>query len=184
LTVYILVPILAWLTKIALDTEPDVARHLAVVTIGRRRELIAGLAAAVTSAYAFLLPALVIPWLIGGIALRSRPPDPPVAVSIVLGVWALLVAPLPALALGALSSRVVTANQGRGAMALVGGWVVAVVAGLPQSPVRFLAPPLIEVAKAAHGQLNVLHMAELTAWTATWSAAALAVYITLRRSRT
>jgi hypothetical protein len=58
-----------------------------------------------------------------------------------------------------------------------------VVAGLPRSPVRFLAPPLIQVAKAAHEQIDIPRLLTLTGWTLAWSAVVVAVYVVLRRSR-
>ncbi|MFD0817358.1 hypothetical protein ACFQ0D_03280 [Micromonospora zhanjiangensis] len=42
----VLFPVLAWQAKLLLDIEPDVQRRLAVVTVGRRREALAGLLAA------------------------------------------------------------------------------------------------------------------------------------------
>lgn len=184
LSAYVLLPILAWTTKLLLDTEPDVARRLAVVTVGRRREIVAGLVAATIVAVALIVLAIVLPWAFGGISgPRPHSPDPPLATGIVLGTWAHLVAVPPALALGALASRVVTRTFGYGAFALVGGWLLIVVVGLRQSPVPWLAPPMMAVSRAAHGLVNGPAEVGLTAWTLGWAAIATAGYVVLRRGR-
>jgi hypothetical protein len=180
---YVLMPVLAWQTKMLLDTEPDVARRLAIVAVGHRRELVAGLVAAVSAAMVTIVIALVLPWLFGGISLHPRPGDAPLGDGFALGPWALLLAVPPGIALGALASRVVTRSAGAGAIALVGGWICVVVAGLPRSPVRWLVPPLIGVTKAARASWRLDTVAGLTAWTLAWSLLAAAAYAYLRRTR-
>ena len=180
LSAYILLPMLAWQTKALLDTEPDVARRLVIVTVGRRRELVAGLIAATVMALVTIVLALVMPWLIGGIKVRTHPS---VATGITLGIWAHLAVVPPALALGALASRVVTQSAGFGALALVGGWLLVVIAGLPRSPVRWIVPPLINIAKAARTHIEAGRVIGLTAWSVAWALIAVSAYVTLRRSR-
>lgn len=181
---YVLLPVIAWQTKQLLDTEPDVARRLALVTVGARRELTAGLIAASVSAAVTVAIALLLPWAFFGISLQPKPGDPPLLDGFLLGPWALVIGALPGIALGALASRALTRSTGIGAMVVVGGWIVVVVAGLPRSPVRWLVPPMIEITKTArstiHGGLPVLG---LTAWTVAWAALAVTAYALLRRHR-
>jgi hypothetical protein len=127
--------------------------------------------------------ALVLPWLFGGISLNPKPGDAALAAGFALGPWALLVVAPPAILLGALASRAVTRSAGVGAMTLVGGWICVVVAGLPRSPVRWLAPPLIDITKAARGSLRLNTVAGLTAWALIWALAIGAGYVALRRQR-
>ncbi len=102
----VLFPVLAWHTKLLLDTEPDGQRRLARVTLSSAgKEAAAGLAAALTSAVPLLLVALVLPWLIGGVRGPRTPTEPSLAAGLLAGVWAHLVVLPPALALGALASR-------------------------------------------------------------------------------
>src|SRR5262249_21049008 len=68
LSSFVLMPVLAWQTKLMLDTEPDVARRLAAVAVGRRREIAAGLIASALVAVLTAVLALLLPWLFGGIA--------------------------------------------------------------------------------------------------------------------
>lgn len=174
LSSFVLMPVLAWQTKLLLDTEPDVARRLAAVAVGRRREIAAGLVAAALVAAVTTVLALLLPWLFGGIAghLHLR-----------LGVWAQFTAVPPALALGALTSRVVTRTAGYGALALVGGWILIVVLGLPRSPLSWLAPPLMAVARAAGRRTELAGVIGLSAWMLGWTLVAGAAYITIRRAR-
>ncbi len=184
LSAYVLLPILAWTTKLLLDTEPDVARRLVVATVGRRREIVAGLVAATIVALCLIALAIVLPWLFGGISgPRPHSADPPLATGILLGIWAHLAAVPPALALGALASRVVTRTFGYGALAWIGGWLLIVIIGLRQSPVPWLAPPMMAVSRAAHGLVDGPVEWGLTAWTLGWAAAAMVGYVGLRRRR-
>jgi hypothetical protein len=184
LSSYILLPVLAWQTKLLLDTEPDVARQLAGITVGRRQELVAGLLAAAIAGLMTVAIALTMPWLIGGIELPVEGShDPSIVAGLALGIWAhLLVIPI-ALVLGAMASRPIARSVGLGAMALIGGWLCVVVAGLPRSPVQWLAPPLIDTAKAARSHVDTPLVIGLTGWTLAWVIAAGAVYVGLRRNR-
>ena len=174
LSSFVLVPVLAWQTKLLLDTEPDVARRLATVAVGRRREVAAGLIAAALVAVVTAVLALALPWLFGGIAghLHLR-----------LGIWAQFAAVPPALALGALTSRVVTRTTGYGALALVGGWILIVVLGLPRSPVPWLGPPLMAVARTAGRHTQLASVLGLSAWMLGWTLVAGVAYVTVRRTR-
>ena len=65
-----LFPVLAWQTKLLLDTEPDVQRRLALTALGsRRREVTAGLVAAALAAVPVILIALIVPWLFDAVTL-------------------------------------------------------------------------------------------------------------------
>lgn len=182
LSAFVLVPVLAWQTKLLLDTEPDVARRLAVVTVGRRREIAAGLIAAALVAVTVVCLAIVLPWLFGGIKTHDDH-GPPFIDGLTLGVWAHLLAIGPAAALGALSSRVVTRSAGHGAMTLIGGWIALVVIGLPRSPVRWLGPPLLADSNAAHQVIRTPVVLGLTGWMLAWTATAVVAYVMMRRTR-
>ncbi len=179
----VLFPVLAWQTKILLDVEPDTQRQLAVVALGSwRREALAGLIAAAAATVPVVLLALLLPWLFGGVALS--PGGPGLLEALLLGVWAHLVAVPPAIALGALSSRVITTTAGRAAAVLAGAVVLAIVLGLPQSPLRWIAPPLLTTAHTlAANPIKVGLVAPLTLWAVVWAAVIAFGYGWLRRRR-
>ncbi len=183
LSAYVLVPVLGWQTKLVLDTEPEVARKLATVIVGRRREIVAGVIAAAVVALCTVVLALALPWLFGGITGKHAPGDPTLADGIVLGAWAHLLALGPALAIGTLSSRVVTRSAGYGALALVAGWLTLVVVGLPRSPVRWIGPPMLAVSHEAHRAIRTASVVGLSVWTLAWTGVALAAYAAMRRVR-
>ena len=79
--------VLAWMTKLVLDAEPDVQRRLARLTVGPRREAAAGLLAAAVIGLAFCVVAMLAPWpfhairgpetVVRGGPRRVRAPAPP-----------------------------------------------------------------------------------------------------------
>lgn len=171
-------PVLAWQTKLLLDTEPDVQRRLALVALrSRTREAIGGLVAAVLVAVPVVLIALALPWIVDAL----KPVD--VGNGLLLGLWAHAIVVPSALALGALSSRVVAGTPGRAAAILAGGIVLALVLGLHSSPLPWLAPPLISSAHALAQGAGSAAVVGLTAWAVVWSGLVLAGYGWLRRTR-
>lgn len=181
----VLFPVVAWQTQILLDVEPDVQRQLSLVSLGRLgREIAAGLLAAGVAALGLVLLALVVPWPIGGITGPQRPDDPSLASGVVAGIWAHLLLLPPALLLGALASRAVVGNAGRGLAVLTGGTVLAFVLGTSGSPVPWLAPPLLPTARATVAGLDPAAMTLQTAVACAWAAVALAGYAALRRRNT
>lgn len=180
----VLFPVLAWQTKLLLDVEPDVARRLALVAVGSRaRELAAGLLAAALAGLGTVLIALVLPWLVGGITGPEKPGDLPLAQGVTLGVWAHLLVLPAALALGALASRAATDSPAYGVLVLVAGAVGAIVFGLRDSVLPWVAPPLMATARATTAGPSGGRVGELTVHALLWSAAALALYAWLRRRR-
>jgi hypothetical protein len=176
--------VLAWQTKILLDVEPDVQRRLARVSVGGAdRELIAGLLAAVVAGLPMIVLALVLPWLLGGVTTPQKAGDPPLAEGVVLGVWAHLLLLVPAVALGALASRAVSRNTGRGLLILLLGAVGALVFGLKTSPIPWIAPPVMSTARDTVGGADVVRVLETTAWGLIWAGVALTGYRWLRRDR-
>jgi len=174
----LLFPVLAWQTKLLLDTEPDVQRRLALTALGsRRREVTAGLCAAALTALPLILIALVLPWLFDAVNGAG------VGSGILLGVWAHLLVALPALAVGAWSSRVISGSAGRATAVLTGGIVLAYVVGLRGSPVPWLAPPLVSTARVMDANPNATVVTGLTIWGLVWVAVAVAGYGWLRRTR-
>jgi hypothetical protein len=181
-----LFPVLAWLTKLVLDTEPDVQRRLARLSVGPRREAAAGVLAAAALGLAFCFVAMLAPWPFN--AIRGPLPgsrEPALATGVALGVLAHLLAVAAALGLGALASRAVTRTIRNGLIVLVVGSVLAVVLGLKGSIAPWLVPPMMAMARAltadpfpAGGRFVLL-----TARAAVWSAVALGGYLWLRRRR-
>lgn len=181
-----LFPVLAWLTKLLLDTEPDAQRRLARLAVGPVREGAAGLLAALVLASGVGVLAMLAPWPFGGI----RPPEPGSAepglgAGILLGVLAHVLAVLAAVALGAMAGRAVTRRVLPGVTVLVSGSVLAIVLGLRDSIAPWLVPPVMATARAlGDGTAPAAGtVALLTGWTVLWCAAVLALYARLRRGR-
>ncbi|MDI1464639.1 hypothetical protein QEZ54_27080 [Catellatospora sp. KI3] len=175
----VLFPLLAWQTKILLDVEPDVQRRLAVTAVGsRRRELAAGLLAAVAAGLATVALAMAAPWLAGAL----QPDDRPAGTAI--GLVAHLLALPGAVALGALASRAVTGSAGNGAAVLVTGSVLAIVLGLKASPLQWLVPPLMAATRlTTSGHYPAAAVVTVVGQAVLWSAAACWGYARLRRNR-
>lgn len=179
----ILFVVLAWQTKLLLDVEPDVQRRLGRVAAGGAgREVAAGLLAAALAGLPVVAIALILPWLLGGVT-TPGPGDPPLSAGMALGVWAHLLLLLPAVALGALASRAVTAQTARGLAVLAGGVVFTLVLGVKSSPVPWLAPPVMATARDTVGAAHLPAVATATIWGLAWTLVALAGYAMLRRTR-
>ncbi|GIF19478.1 HAMP domain-containing protein [Actinoplanes tereljensis] len=175
-----LFPVLAWLTKLLLDTEPDVQRRLARLAVGPRREATAGVLTAVLLALVVCVAAMVAPWLFHGIDTRVD-----LGAGLALGVLAHLLAVPAAVAVGALASRAVTGSVRMGVTVLVVASVLVVVLGLSGSVAPWLVPPVMATARVLSGkdlpQLGTLVL--LAGWAAGWCVAAFAGYGWLRRAR-
>lgn len=182
----ILFPVLAWQTKLLLDAEPDVQRHLARSVVGARREAVAGLLAATVLALVVCGVAMLAPWPLG--AIRGAAPgsaEPSLATGIALGVLAHLLAVPAAVALGALACRAVTRTVRNGVTVLVTGAVLVVVLGLSGSLTPWLVPPVMAMARAlATDELPSAGTFWLLAgWAVLWCAVAFGGYGRLRRNR-
>jgi hypothetical protein len=175
-----LFPVLAWMTKVLLDAEPDVQRRLVRVAIGPAREALAGILASIVVALIVCLLAMGAPWLFNGID-----PTTALASGIVLGVLAHLLAVPPAVALGALASRAVTGSIRTGVTVLVVAAVLVVVLGLTSSWAPWLVPPVMATARALNGRRppSADALGRLISWALLWCAAAYAGYGWLRRGR-
>jgi hypothetical protein len=177
----VLFPILAWLTKLLLDTEPDVQRRLARLAVGPAREALAGLVAAALLAVLVCAAAMVAPWLFRGIDTTE-----PVASGLALGVLAHLLAVPPAIAVGALASRAVTGTVRTGVTVLAVASVLVVVLGLRGSVLPWLVPPVMATARALNDPSAppaAATLALLTGWALVWGAVAFTGYGWLRRTR-
>ncbi|MEV6634145.1 hypothetical protein AB0M54_25690 [Actinoplanes sp. NPDC051470] len=172
-------PVLAWMVKLVLDTEPDVQRRLARIVVGARREALAGLLAAALCGLVLCLFAMAAPLLVGAIQ------GPDLLGGILLGVVAHLLALAAALALGALSSRVVAGSLAKGLLILVGGAILTIIFGLSHSIAPWLVPPVMAVARALNADTlpGAGRYAFLAAWSLTWCLVVLAGYSRLRSRR-
>jgi hypothetical protein len=175
-----LFPVLAWLTKLLLDTEPDVQRRLARLAVGPAREATAGILAALVLSLAVCVAAMAAPWMFGGIDTSQA-----LGSGIALGVLAHLLAVPPAIALGALASRAVTGSIRLGLTVLVVSAVLVVVLGLSGSFAPWLVPPVMATARALNdpGAPPAGTLTLLVAWALAWCAVAFAGYGWLRRAR-
>jgi hypothetical protein len=175
-----LFPVLAWLTKVLLDAEPDVQRRLVRISLGPVREALAGVLAALVVCVIVCAVAMGAPWLFNGID-----PTKSLASGIVLGILAHLLAIPPAIALGALSSRAVTRTVRTGVAVLAVAAVLVVVLGLSGSWAPWLVPPVMATARALNdaGTPPAGTLTLLVAWAVLWAAVAFTGYAALRRSR-
>jgi hypothetical protein len=175
----VLFPILAWSSKLVLDTEPDVQRRLARISVGARAEGVAGILAAVLSGLVVCVLAMIVPIAIGAISFSS------LAGGLAAGALAHLLALVAAVALGALASRAVTRSIGKGVMVLVTGAVLYIVLGLKGSIAPWLVPPVLATARALNGDTlpDAARLGLLTGWALCWSLLVLAGYAWLRRRR-
>ncbi|WP_433793312.1 hypothetical protein [Actinoplanes sp. CA-252034] len=181
-----LFPILAWLTKLVLDAEPDAQRRLARLAVGPLREAAAGLLAAAVLAIGVCVLAMLAPLPFR--AITGPEPgslEPSLATGVLLGVLAHLLSVAAAVALGALAGRAVTRRILPGVGILVSGSILAVVLGLSDSVVPWLVPPLMATSRALSGRTapSVVEVFVLVGWTALWCTAVLGVYARLRRDR-
>jgi hypothetical protein len=175
-----LFPVLAWLTKVLLDAEPDVQRRLARISVGPPREAAAGILAATLVSLIVCALAMGAPWLFHGID-----PTKSLGSGLILGVLAHLLAVPPAVALGALASRAVTRSVRTGVAVLVTAAVLVVVLGLKGSWAPWLVPPVMATARALNdpGTPPAGTLTVLVAWAVLWTSAALTGYAALRRTR-
>jgi hypothetical protein len=175
-----LFPVLAWLTKLLLDTEPDIQRRLARLSVGPRREATAGVLAAVLLSLLICAAAMAAPWLFHGID-----PSKSLGRGMALGVLAHLLAVPPAVAVGALASRAVTGSVRMGVTVLVVAAVLVVVLGLSGSFAPWLVPPVMATARALNDASAppAATIAGLVVWAVLWCGVAFAGYGWLRRRR-
>jgi hypothetical protein len=181
-----LFPILAWLTKLVLDTEPDAQRRLARLAVGPVREATAGLLAATVLAIGVCVLAMLAPLPFQAITgPEPGSPAPSLPEGVLLGILAHLLAAAAGVALGALAGRAVTRRVLPGVAVLATGSILAVVLGLSDSIAPWLVPPMMATARALSGRTApaAVDLAVLVAWTALWCTVVLALYARLRRDR-
>ncbi|MEV4841764.1 hypothetical protein AB0K20_00775 [Micromonospora matsumotoense] len=178
----VLFPVLAWQAKILLDVEPDVQRRLTRVLVGPTRDQAAGLLAAMVAGVGTVLVALGFPWLVGGVTMPG-PGDLPLATVLALGLWAHLLALLPAVAWGALASRALTRTAGYGVAVLAVGVVGTLALGLRGAVAPWLVPPVLATARALAGSLPAGTALLLSGWALAWAGVALTGYAWWRRTR-
>jgi hypothetical protein len=144
----VLLPVLAWQTKLVLDGEPDTQRMLAVTAVGGRgREVSSGLLAALAPAVFTIAVGLVVPWLVGAIEHPKSGAD--LLAGLGYGVWIHALAAITGLAIGAWASRAVGRDQGRATLTLVGGVVLVLALGSGAAdPLGWLVPRLTAIVRA------------------------------------
>ncbi|MFI1993240.1 hypothetical protein [Actinoplanes sp. NPDC020271] len=181
-----LFPVLAWLAKVLLDTEPDVQRRLVRLAVGPARESAAGLLAAALAGAVVCAAAMLAPFLFHGIrGPEAGSGESSLGAGILLGVLAHGLSLIAAVALGALAGRAVTRRVLPGVATLVTGSILVIVLGLTSSIAPWLAPPVMATARALNSGVTpaASTLAQLTAWSLAWSAVAFATYGAFRRSR-
>lgn len=172
-------PLFALATHQLLASEPDVQRAVSTVHAGSRRTyLLAGLLAAFALNLVFLVccVASALRGPLGGTATTGDLPG-----LLALGVGIHLLALLPGLALGAVTSRTVTGDAPAEYICLVGGLLAAVLLGLAIRPVSWLSVPLLDLMRAAHDGRLTAALPAVTAHTLIWSLVVGAGYLWLRR---
>jgi hypothetical protein len=184
----VMFPVLAWQAKILLDVEPDVQRRLVRVAAGTAsREISAGLLAAAATGVPTILLALGLPWLVGGVGdavyLKGQPAPLSLGAALAVGIWTHLLVVGPAVALGAWASRPVSRTIGGAVSVLTAGSVLAIVVGLSFSPIPWVAPPLMAVARATSDGLSAGQVLGLTGWALAWAGVAIVGYWRLRLRR-
>jgi hypothetical protein len=171
--------VLAWQTKLILDTEPDEQRMIARVSIGSApKEAVAGILAALACAVPIVLVGLFAPALLRALDLERTN----LLAALALGLLIHALAVFAGLGVGALASRAVVPATGWAALILVGAPVLVLVLGSRTSPVaHLLVPQFFGLAKL--GPDDAAGTATLTAHALAWAAILLAWYAFLRRTR-
>jgi hypothetical protein len=144
----VLLPVLAWQVKLLLDGEPDTQRLIATTAVGgARREVTAGLLAALAPAVFTIAVAMVLPWLIGAIKAPKHAVDIPGGLA--YGLWIHALATLTGLAIGAWASRAVSRDAGRATLTLVAGVVLVLALGSGAAdPLGWVVPRLTATVRA------------------------------------
>ena len=168
-----------WQTKLVLDTEADEQRLLARLGVGSgRRELLAGLLAAVIVMVPEVVFAVLVPAAIGAVSMARSP-----LAWLAFCVWVHLLAAACALGVGALASRPVVRSAGWSTMLLVAAPVAVLVFGSRDAAFpRWLVPQLFAAAHIAHSD-DLASMGLVTASALGWAAVLVGGYAALRRSR-
>lgn len=168
----------AWSAKTLLDLEPDEQRMIARASVGSaRRELVAGLLAALTATLPIVVLASLLPTAFGFVHADS-PAD--FARALLLGFWCHSMAALCGTGIGALASRPVTASTGWAVLIMAGVPVLVLILGSRRgSFVQWMVPPVLGPAYAETWPALLLVTLVLLAWIA----ALVGGYTLLRRTR-
>ncbi|MET9066016.1 hypothetical protein [Streptosporangium sandarakinum] len=171
----LLIVVFAWAARSLLDTEPAAQRLVSMTAAGGPgREIGAGLLAAFTVNLTFAAIAVATP-LLHGFAATPAPGD--VARGAVLHLLGLSAG----MALGALTSHPIMPSPAASMLTLFGGYVALLLVSL--TPVgRFTVPVMPWMRAANDGALDAV-LLPVAAATLFWSAAGLAAYVRLRRTR-
>ena len=174
----VLLPLLAWQTKLSLDAEPDDQRLLAATAVGGPgREIAAGLCAALGLAVVPVTVGLVLPWLLGAVDVARSGPLP---AAIGFGIWLQVLSTATGLAIGAWASRAVSPDLGRATLTLVGGSVAVLALGSGAGdPFGWLVPRLTAVVRAGN-DAEVLLVVVQSVHGLAWVGMVLACYVRTR----
>ncbi|MFC4057592.1 hypothetical protein ACFOWE_04765 [Planomonospora corallina] len=171
----LLIVVFAWAARGLLDTEPAAQRLISMTAAGSpRREIGAGLLAALAVNLVLAAVAVVFPLLIGFAVLPS-------AGDLVRGTVLHLLGLSAGTALGALTSRPVLPSPAASMLALFGGYLGLLLLSL--TPAGSLAVPIMPWMRAADaGTLDAV-LLPISAAALLWSAAGALAYARLRRTR-
>ncbi|GIH90246.1 hypothetical protein ACFFMN_10415 [Planobispora siamensis] len=171
----LLIVVFAWAARGLLDTEPAAQRLISMTAAGGpRREIGAGLLAALTVNIGLAAIAITLP-LIHGFA--SVPPAGDIARGVVLHLLGLGAGT----ALGALTSKPIMPSPATSMLVLFGGYVMLLLISL--TPIGSFTVPVMPWMRAANaGTLDEI-LLPVTAATLLWSTAGALAYIRLRRTR-
>jgi hypothetical protein len=167
----------AWSAKSLLDLEPDEQRLIARASVGSaRRELAAGLLAALVATLPIVVLAALLPTVFGFVN-ADGPAE--LTRAVVLGFWCHGMAALCGTGIGALASRAVTTSIGWAVLILAGSPVLVLILGSRDSFVRWLVPPVLGPADAEQWPALLLVTVVMLAWIA----GLVGGYAALRRTR-
>lgn len=167
----------AWSAKTLLDLEPDEQRLIARASVGSpRRELAAGLLAALAATVPIVVLASLLPTAFGFV---NADGPAGLARAVLLGFWCHGMAALCGTGIGALASRAVTTSIGWAVLILVGSPVLVLIVGSRNSFVQWLVPPVLGPADARHLPAALLVTVVMLAWIT----ALVGSYTALRRTR-
>lgn len=175
----LLLPIFAWQAKLALDTDPDPQRQLAILAVGSRmREIVAGMLAAGGTAIPTIGLGLATPWLTRSIEVTGSIPA-----ALLFGLWTHLLAAAVGIVIGALSSRAVARSVGWAVLTLVSLTLAVLLFGLDAFGILGWLVPRLGSTVEIGGSGDIAAGLVVSIHALSWVALLLTGYGWLRRAR-